>query len=208
MSNLCVFPQDETTAFLEPIAETLRNAGFAVLDGNTNDEEYAKLIFDSISQNDNIVFFGHGSSEALSGSNQEPLINAKNVDVLRGKKLFLLACNSKEFISSYGLTNSIGFDIIPTCDMDVNTIVEQDFGYFENIPDDSDLEWFRSAIVRIVVHSFECCNMSNMTMLYNKMKMYTNLERYACIRECKELNYRDILRMLYDFKDCMVYKRG
>lgn len=35
----------------------------------------------------------------------------------------------------------------------------------------------------------------------------SNLERYACIRECKDLNYRDILRMLYDFKDCMVYQR-
>ena len=207
MSNLCIFPQDETTAFLEPIAETLRNAGFVVLDGNTKDEGYAKLIFDVIPQNDNIVFLGHGSSEALSGSNQNPLIYAENVDVLRGKKLFLLSCNSKEFISAYGLTDSIGFDIIPTCDMDVNTIAEQDFGYFEQIPDDSNLEWFRSAIVRIIVNSFSDGNMSNMIMLYNRVKMYTNLERYACIRECKNLNYRDILRMLYDFKDCMIYQR-
>lgn len=207
MSNLCIFPQDETTVFLEPIAETLRNAGFVVFDGDTREEEYAKHIFDAIPKNDNIVFLGHGSSEALSGSNQNPLINAENVNLLKGRKLFLLACNSKEFISSYGLTNSIGFDIIPTCDMDVNTIAEQDFYYFENIPDDSDLEWFRAAIVRIIVNSFSDGDMSNMIMLYNRVKMYTNLERYTCIRECKGLNYRDILRMLYDFKDCMIYQR-
>lgn len=207
MNNLCVFPQDETTAFLEPIAQTLRKVGFDVYDGNTNDEVIANLIYEVVPNYDNVVFLGHGSSDALSGTNQEPLIDSKNVDLLRGKKLFLLACNSKEFISSYGLKSAIGFDIIPTSEMDVNTIVDQDFGYFENIPDESDLDWFRTAIVRIVVNSFENGGMENMTMLYNKIKMFTNRERYTCVRECKELNYRDILRMLYDFKDSMVYIR-
>ena len=207
MSNMCIFPMDETTAFLEPIAQTLQKAGFDVFDGNTNDEGYSKLILDAIPQHENIVFLGHGSSDALSGTNQKPLIDANNVDLLRGKALFLLACNSKEFISSYGFKNAIGFDIIPTSEMDVTTIVDQDYDYFETMPDDADLEWFRSAIVRIVANSFESSDMENMTMLYNKIKMFTNRERYTCVRECKELNYRDILRMLFDFKDSMVYVR-
>lgn len=207
MSNLCIFPQDETTAFLAPIAQTLRKAGFDIYDGNTNDEGIATFIFEAVPNYDNVVFLGHGSSNALSGTNQEPLIDSKNVDLLRGKKLFLLACNSKEFISSYGLKSAIGFDIIPTSEMDVNTIVDQDFGYFENFPDESDLDWFRTAIVRIVVNGFENGSMENMTMLYNKIKMFTNRERYRCIRECKKLNYRDILKMLFDFKDSMVYIR-
>lgn len=207
MSNLCVFPDDETTAFLKPIINVLQKAGFDVYDGNTNGEEYSRLVFDAIPQYDNIVFLGHGCSDALSGTNQSPLIDSRNVDLLRGKKLFLLACNSKEFISSYGLRSAIGFDIIPTSEMDVNTIMDQDIGYYEIIPDESDLEWFRAAIVRIVVNSFENCGMENMTMLYNKIKMFTNRERYACVRECKELNYGDILRMLYDFKENMEYVR-
>lgn len=205
MSSLCIYPQEESTSFLKPIADKLQEIGFDVYDGGTGDVEYVKTILDSIPGYDNIVFLGHGSSEALSGSGLTPLINGDRVDLLRGKRVFLLSCNSKEFISTYSLTDAIGFDIIPTGETDLYTILDQDYSYFENVPDDNDLEWFRSAIVRIIVNSFSDIDMDNMIMLYNRVKMYTNLERYACIRECKDLNYRDILRMLYDFKDCMVY---
>ena len=175
-------------------------------DGSTGDEDYARTILDSIPCYDNIVFLGHGSSEALSGTCVTPCIKEERVELLLGKILFLLSCNSKEFISSYSLTDAIGFDIIPTGETDLFTILDQDYSYFENVPDDNDLEWIRSAIVRSLVDSFSDGDMNNMLMLYNRVKMYTNLERYACIRECKELNYRDILKMLYDFKDCMVYQ--
>lgn len=208
MSSLCIYPQEDSTSFLKPIADKLQGLGFDVYDGCTGDEEYARSILDSILGYDNIVFLGHGSSEALSGSNLTPFIKKDNVKLLQGKRLFLLACNSKEFISSYSLTDAIGFDIIPTGETDLFTILDQDYSYFENVPDDNDLEWFRSAIVRIMVNSFSDGDMNNMLLLYNRVKMYTNLERYACIRECKKLNYRDILKMLYDFKDCMVYQRG
>ena len=102
----------------------------------------------------------------------------------------------------------ISWQRISLTETDLYTILDQDYSYFENVPDDKDLEWFRAAIVRIIINSFSDGDMDNMIMLYNRVKMYTNLERYACIRECKELNYRDILKMLFDFKDCMVYNRG
>ncbi len=205
MSSLCIYPQEKSTSFLKPIADKLQEIGFDIYDGSTCDEEYARTILDNIPGYDNIVFLGHGSSEALSGTDLTPLIKGEYVELLRGKRLFLLSCNSREFISSYSLTDAIGFDIIPTGETDLYTILDQDYSYFENVPDDNDLEWFKTAIVRIVVNSFNDGGMSNMIMLYNKVKMYTNLERYACIRECKGLNYRDILKMLFDFKDCMVY---
>lgn len=175
-------------------------------DGSTGNEEYARSILEGIPDYDNIVFLGHGSSEALSGSGLTPLIKGEKVELFRGKRLFLLSCNSKEFISSYSLTNAIGFDIIPTGETDIHTILDQDYSYFENVPDDNDLEWFRSAIVRIIINSFNDCDMSNMLLLYNRVKMYTNIERFGCVRKAKNLHYRDILKMLYDFKDCMVYQ--
>lgn len=207
MSKLCIFPQDETTIFLKPIAEVLRRGGYDVFDADTRVEGHAEKVLNDISVHDYVVFLGHGSSSALSGTNQEPLIDSRNVDVLRGKRLLLLACNSKEFISLFGLKDAIGFDIIPTGDMDVNTVVDQDCYYFEARPEEKDMEWFRSAIVRIVMNSFESSGMENMTMLYNKIKMFTNRERYTCARECRDLHYRDILKMLYDFKENMEYVR-
>ena len=207
MSRLCVYPKEETTAFLRPIADILQKNGYCILDGNSNIEGYADMVLKKIKESDEFVFLGHGSSSALSGTNQKPLIDSKNIDALRGKGLFLLACNSKEFISSYDLKSAIGFDIIPTSDKDVNTIIDQDYCYFENIPKYDDLEWFRKAIVRILVNSFLNSGMDNMVMLYNKIKMFTNRERYVCIRECKALHYRDILKMLYDFKENMEFVR-
>ena len=56
MSCICIFPQDETTAFLTPIAQILQAAGVDVFDGNTNDESYSKKIFDTIPQLDTVVF--------------------------------------------------------------------------------------------------------------------------------------------------------
>ena len=207
MSKLCIYPQDETTAFLKPIADVLQRCGYEILDDDTRTEGYAEKVLKDIPRHDYVVFLGHGSSAALSGTNQVPLIDSENVDVMRGKRLFLLACNSKEFISSFDLKDAIGFDIIPTSDMDVSTIVDQDISYFETMPEEEDLEWFRLAVVRIVVNAFERCGMENMTMLYNKIKMYTNRERYACARECRGLHHKDILKMLYDFKESMEYLR-
>ena len=207
MSKLCIYPQDETTAFLKPIADVLQGDGFEVLDDDTRTEGYVEKVLKDITRHDYVVFLGHGSSAALSGTNQVPLIDSENVDVMRGKRLFLLACNSKDFILSFDLKDAIGFGIIPTSNMDVNAIVDQDFCYFETIPEEEDLEWFRLAVVRIVVNAFESCGMENMTMLYNKIKMFTNRERYACARECRGLHYKDILKMLYDFKESMEYVR-
>ena len=206
MSSLCIYPQEESTSFLKPIADKLREKGFEVYDGSTGNEEYARSILEGIPDYDNIVFLGHGSSEALSGSGLTPLIKGEQVELFRGKRLFLLSCNSKEFTSSYSLSNAIGFDIIPTGETDIHTILDQDYSYFENVPDDNDLEWFRSAIVRIIINSFNDCDMSNMLLLYNRVKMYTNIERFGCVRKAMNLHYRDILKMLYDFKDCMVYQ--
>lgn len=207
MSKLCIFPQDKTTAFLKPIADVLKKEGYDVMDGNTNEDGYAEKVLKGIFGYDYVVFLGHGSSSALSGTNQEPLIEAKNVDVLRGKRLFLLACNSREFISSFDLKDAIGFDIIPTSNMDVDAVLDQDFCYFDTMPEEEDLEWFRNAIVRIVENGLQNIDMENMTMLYNKIKMFTNRERYACVRECRNLHYKDILKMLYDFKENMEYVR-
>lgn len=208
MSGLCIFPQDNTTLFLKPIADKLQELGYDVCDDSTNNEEYVKTILKNIPNYDNIVFLGHGSSEALLGSNLTSMINADNVDLLRGKKLFLLSCNSKEFISSYSLADAIGFDIIPTGETDLLSILNMDYYYFEDIPDDKDMEYFREAIARIIKNSFDGSDMANMTMLYNRVKMYTNRERYECIRKAKNLHYRDVLKMLYDFKDNMVCVRG
>ena len=207
MSNICIFPKDVTTGFLKPVSDELRKQGYVVFDGDTREDGYAQSVINIIPNYECVVFLGHGSSTELYGSALTSFLGGDNMEVLRGKKMFLLACNSGEFLDTYSLTSSIGFGDIPTGNQDVCGIIEREWDYFESIPNDEDIKYFQSTIVRIIMNSFVCGSMSNMDMLANKIKMFTNRERYDCLRKHKELHYRDILKMLYDFKENMIYIR-
>lgn len=205
MNSICIYPKDETTAFLKPIADYLIGEGYYLFDGDTRQEGVSSCLLDFIGLCDDVVFLGHGSSGLLYGSEMTEWIKANNMDILRGKKLFLLSCNSREFISGYNLQNAIGFDNIPTGQYDLNSIYDNDFFYFENVLSDEDVNYFKDAIVQIVIRAFKSVGMTNMNMLANKIKMYTNRVRFDCVSHHRNLNYRDILRMLYDFKEGMLF---
>ena len=48
MSKLCIYPQDETTAFLKPIADVLQGDGFEVLDDDTRTEGYVEKVLKAV----------------------------------------------------------------------------------------------------------------------------------------------------------------
>ena len=205
MNSVCIYPKDDTTAFLKPVADYLAHEGYYLYEGDTRKEGFASCMMEFVGLCDDVVFLGHGSSGQLYGTEMTSLIDATNVNILKGKKLFLLSCNSRDFISSYKLINAIGFDNIPTGEYDINSIYENESDYFENKLSDADIEYFQNAIVRIVTSAFKSEGMDNMNMLANKIKMFTNRERFDCVTKYKDLDYRDILRMLYDFKEGMLF---
>lgn len=142
---LIVHPKDSTTKFLCRIKNHLINNlegqthHFNVY---PNDRSHA-LCIDRIQRNPEngvIIFMGHGRSDALSGAigdnynslisydavveqpeesyYKEYFIDKNNVDVFSKKKVFCLACNSKENIGHLAVEKGakafLGFGEIPT----------------------------------------------------------------------------------------------
>jgi hypothetical protein len=156
---LIVHPYDITTSFLESIASYLRSAFpddihyFSIEPNNPSHQQCLKRI-GIHSSNGLIIFLGHGRSDKLYGSRgdefyadasydliaafpekyyfNEDFIHQGNVDVLSGKKVFCLACNSNDKIAKYaydkGVTSFLGFGDIPTSPEELMAIGLQNNG--------------------------------------------------------------------------------
>ena len=148
---LCIYPQDQTTAFLEPVFDELcQRFGALGLKGDpTEDDDYLERLANLAQESETIVFLGHGSSVVLYGINFNMLICEENgnIDWLKHKHLILFACHSRDFIKRQGLTSALGFGEIPTSDYDVAN------SKLHGLPiedlNDSDVEYIKAAIVRI-----------------------------------------------------------
>lgn len=142
---LIVHPYDKTTLFLKRIESHLQakfEGDIHYFSIKPNDKSH-KLCLNRIESHTTkglIIFLGHGRSDKLYGSKADEysafvssdaaqefpekyyyndnFINKKNIDVFKGKKVFCLACNSREKIAQYalenGVTSFLGFGDIPT----------------------------------------------------------------------------------------------
>jgi hypothetical protein len=124
-----VYPTDITTEFLLEIPTRIKNKygldAVQVIKVIPSDESYKSSLveIENIPDNSIIVFMGHGQSDKLWGAENEsfpkkPLIRQSDAKIFNNKYLFLLACNSNEFLRGCYLyskiKSSIGFGSLPT----------------------------------------------------------------------------------------------
>ena len=114
--NVCIYPKDQTTDFLLPLYEHICNNMYAIgIHDDTTEENALDRIYSEIHDAESVVFLGHGTSDWLCGSRFENVIFEKEkCDLLCNKRLFLLACNSNQFIKKYDLHCAVGFGFLPT----------------------------------------------------------------------------------------------
>jgi len=142
---LIVHPYDKTTSFLERIKNHLQSefeSDVHYFSIKPNDDSHKLCLerIDSHNKNGLIIFLGHGRSDKLYGSKaddysafvsedaalefpekyyyNDSFINEKNIGVFKGKKVFCLACKSREKLAQNayenGVTSFLGFGDIPT----------------------------------------------------------------------------------------------
>lgn len=120
---VCIYPQDTTTDFLRPLCDHICTTFDAIEVGydTSGDDDPMEIIFNAIRDAEIIFFLGHGKSTCLYASilDNSELFNKDNISLLKGKRLFLLACNSDQFIENFNLTDAIGFGFLPTSEEDV-----------------------------------------------------------------------------------------
>lgn len=83
MNNIiCIYPCDETTVFLDPLQEIIKQNKIPVLNGDTREECHLHDIFQSVSEAECIIFLGHGSSSCLYGSGMTEFLGIDNIHLV------------------------------------------------------------------------------------------------------------------------------
>lgn len=205
--KVCIFPSDSSTDFLLPLYETLCDAGWQGWNGDSITE--GQDAFNLLESAEYVIFLGHGSSRVLYGSPRDgeltSWISKENVDnLLRGKKLFLLSCNSSQFCETYSLNNAIGFGNMPTGMQDVKNEMEvnPDFPNLEQ----TDIDIYNAGLVRSLQRAFRIGDMEDMERLYSKIQLYANVEIVECLSNRSTNKFREIASLLQSYKnECVLY---
>lgn len=208
---VCIYIQerDGTTTFLEPLVEHIKNMLAPVIVGYDIDSENdpLEIIYQTIFDADTIFFYGHGTSDRLYASTVDnlTLFDNNNIDLLSGKRLFLLSCNSADFIKKQRLNKAVGFGMLPTSLDDVQKWKYLHGIHIENFTKE-DIFIYNNAIVEILTHSITADSFADYMLLKERIKFQTSIEIVKCLTQHRNnANYRVLADLLYYFsKDIMV----
>lgn len=207
--TVCIYPHDFTTDFLHPLFDYICTTLGAIGIGydTSGDDDPLELIYNEIKGADTVLFLGHGMSTCLYASiiDNVPLFNESNHTLLEGKRLFLLACNSNQFIKEFNLSNAIGFGFLPTSNDDI-----ENRRIFHNIDISStsifDIECFNNAIVQILINTISKDTIKDFQLFKERLLLNTSREIVDCLINKKSLNYRIVADELYYMYKDVIFK--
>lgn len=206
---ICIYPQDATTAFLRDLCDFICSIYDATEIGfdTSGDDDPHEAIYAEIRSAQTIFFLGHGRSDCLYASvmDNDKLIEEDNVTLLEGKRLFLLACDSDQFIKKYRLPNAIGFGFLPTSKDDVERRREYHKVDISGTTQ-KDVDCFNTALVNSLIKSLSIETMNDPSLFAERLKFNVSTEIVECLTNTKSLNYRVVADELYYFYNDLLIK--
>ena len=206
---ICIYPEDITTAFLRPLCDFICSTFGATEIGfdTSGDDDPHEAIYAGIRNAQTIFFLGHGRSDCLYASviDNDKLIDENNVSLLEGKQLFLLACDSDQFIKKYNLSNAIGFGFLPTSKYDVDRRRK----YHEvdiSSTTQQDVDCFTAALVNSLIKSLSKEAIDDPFLFAERLRFNASVEIVDCLINTKSSNYRIVADELYCFYKDMLIK--
>ena len=205
---VCIYPQDDTTDFLRPLCDHICatfdavETGYDIYGGDSQIEN----IHNNIKDAKTIFFLGHGDSTCLYASiiNGTQLFNKDNVALLEGKQLFLLACNSDQFINTYKLSDAIGFGFLPTSLHDARRVRKLHSMRIENLKE-NDIDSYNTALVNALINTLSGATMEDYHLFAERLK-FSTCEKIAKILLQRETpNYRIVADALYYFYKDVIF---
>lgn len=208
MKTVCLYMEDYTTVFLRPlydhICQTFNAIG--VVYDTSVDEDPLEIIYKELRDAQIVFFLGHGMSTCLYASiiDNVELVNRDNIDLLKGKQLFLLACNADQFIKKYNLTNSIGFGFLPTSLEDVRNVKRFHSTCIDDLKEE-DVKYYNSSIVNALIHTLCKDTMNDLHLLQERLKFNISKEIVHCLLKKEVTNYRIVAdELYYVYKDVYI----
>ena len=197
---VCIYPQDDTTAFLRPLCDHICATFGAVEVGYdiNGDNSQIEIIHNSIKDAKDIFFLGHGESTCLYASiiNGAQLFNKDNISLLKDKQLFLLACNSEQFITKYKLPEAIGFGFLPTSLHDARRVRKLHSMRIEHLQKD-DINSYNTALVDALINTLSETTMTDSHLFAERLKFSTCDKIVKILLQKETPNYRIVADMLY-----------
>lgn len=205
---ICIYPQDTTTVFLRPLCDFICSTFGATEIGfdTSGDDDPHEAVYVGIRNAQTIFFLGHGRSDCLYASvmDNDKLIEKSNVSLLEGKQLFLLACDSDQFIKNYGLVNSFGFGFLPTSMYDV-AIRKQYHKLDISKTKQEDVECFKAALVNTLINTLSIETLLDPSLFVSRLKFNASKEIVNCLVNAQAPNYRIVADELYYlYKDLLI----
>jgi hypothetical protein len=197
--TVCIFPQDATTDFLRPLCDHICATFDAVEVGydTSGDDDPLEVIYNEINDAQTIFFLGHGISTCLYASilDNVELFNKDNISLLEGKRIFLLACDSNQFITKYKITDAIGFGFLPTSEDDVRNrkLHKMDISGTGVL----DVEYFNNALVRCFINTLSNATIEDFNLFKERMMFNASKEIVDCLENKECTNYRIVADELY-----------
>ena len=207
----CIYIQerDGTTSFLEPLVEHIKHVFGPVIVGYDIDSEDdpLEIIYQTISNADTVFFFGHGTSDRLYASTVDnlTLFDKNNIDLLLGKRLFLLSCNSADFVKKQRLNKAFGFGMLPTSLDDARKWKNLHGIHIEDFTR-NDISIYNHALVEILINTITVDSLADNILLKERIKLQTSIEIVKCLTQKRDnANNRILADLLYYFsKDIIV----
>lgn len=205
---VCIYPDDDTTVFLQPLYEhicTVLNA-VGIHNDTTEDDDTLDKIYAEINDAECVFFLGHGTSSVLYGSRCDNVVfENDNHGLLFNKKLFLLACNSNQFIRKNNLNDAVGFGFLPTSLDDARlTRKLHDIVDIENI-ENNDVDYYNTSLVQSLISTLSSDTISDFHLFKERLKFNVSREIVSCLTKRDAPNYRIVADMLhYVYKDVII----
>lgn len=205
---VCIYPQDATTDFLRLLCDHICATFDAVEVGydTSGDDDPMEIIFNEIKDAETIFFLGHGKSTCLYASilDNVELFNKDNISLLKSKRLFLLACNSDQFVEKFNLTDAIGFGFLPTNEEDVSNKKNYHKMDISNT-NVLDIESFNSGLVDSLINTLSQVTLSNFHLFKERMIFNICVEIVDRLVNKPTINYRIVAdELYYIYKDMVI----
>jgi len=214
-----IYPSDETTEFLleipKRIAEKHGEKSIQVIQMLPSEESYKEVFqsIEAIPSGSVVIFMGHGQEEKLWGAENESFVKQSFVSksqakVFSEKFIFLLSCNSNDFIkgtfSFSKAISSIGFGSLPT----EMAEVEKSKRLKEQGVNEETINKYKNSMIELVSDSF--CDMIesklSFSQLGNSFLLRLNKKMSQVILEdTKSKDNRILADLLFQMKSEMVF---
>ena len=211
---LLIYPQDETTNFLQGIPDFLfekhGEEGFVYQRIGFSVKEHRSCInlIEGFSENALVIFLGHGRSDALLGAfdyERFDFVTRGNLHVFKNKRVLFLSCRSSELLHNQGI-EGIGFGHLLSSPSELNdNDIRRQYSYLysmDDMPDSSTINQFNERIVRIVRASLHDHISQNLTLqeLHLNLKLRLNKTIATLIQENEPSSVRNLANLLLKAK--------